>query len=68
MTFHVYDASVLGEIYLTSEDYEHDFIADVREAYDAETETYDVEMAERIAEEQIKARFGADTVIDWDAF
>ena len=68
MTFYVYDGSELGEVYLTSEDYEHDFVADVRECYNPETEQYDMDGVRRVTEAQIKAEYGSDTEVVWGEF
>lgn len=66
MKFYLYDFSeYFGAVYLTSEDYETEFSADVDDCYDAEADEWNDEKIRASAEAQVKAAFGADAVIVW---
>lgn len=66
MTFHIYDFSEYGEeLWLVSEDYEHDYFVPVHDCWDEERETWDEERVKEKAESGVKARFGADAVMVW---
>lgn len=64
MAFYIYDANeYFGTISFTTEDYEHEFCADVNDCYNYDTEEWEEDRVRASAEAQILEAFPGAQII-----
>ena len=63
MTFYIYDFNeYMGDLLLTTDDYEHEIRVDMSDTWNEDTETWDEEAGRKKAENAVSAAYPGSTV------